>query len=37
MQRFVDRFRDNGQFVDSEEADLERRRDELRAELDANS
>ena len=38
MQRYVvDRLRDNGQFVDGEEAELESRKDAIRADLDANS
>lgn len=38
MQRYlVDRLRDTGQFVDGEEAELELRRNALRADLDANS
>ncbi len=38
MQRYVvDRLRDNGQFMDGEEVELESRRDTLRADLDANS
>jgi len=37
MQRYaVDRLRDNGQFVDGEEVELELRRDALRADLDSN-